>query len=390
VAGGDGEEGRGDGGRAAERLEAVLESIADLNSMLTDPDALYHSLLERLSRILSFYSGSIQLLEGSSCRIVAFHGGLDPEIVPGLRFPLDPAFPNYAVIQGRAPLALPDVSLPYPHFRNQKADFSSGHIRSWLGVPMIANGAVIGMMTLDRIVVEPFLPDEIRIVQAFADNAAVAIRNSMAYRCLDEAMEEKDRLIREVHHRVKNSLQLVSSLLSLKVATIEGERNRDSLRDLIPRIDSISTAHELLFRQAEPGMSLDLGSYIRELVDEFSTAFLRPGVGFSIGVELAPVTVGASMAISLGLALDELLINAAKYAFPDGRKGRISVTLRREEDGASLGVEDDGIGMRPGDKPQGSGFGLESVRAFVRKCGGEIELETAPGRTAWMIRFKPV
>ena len=279
----------------SERLSTVLEATADLNAMLTDTRALYASLLGRLSRAVPFNSGSIQVMEGGEARIVAFLGGMDPEIVMKLRFPMDPLYPNFRVVSQRCPVAFDDIRVEYPHFSTRQSEFASGHIRSWLGVPMLLAGEVIGMIALDRNVVEPFHPEDIRVVQGFANNAAVAIQNSAIYAKLEEALAIKDRLMKELHHRVKNNLQMISSFISIHAGLVEGQGNQQILEELSRRIGSISTAHDHLYRLADQESSVDLGLFLRNVCDDFEDSFIGIGSKVSVRTDFEEISADISL-----------------------------------------------------------------------------------------------
>lgn len=375
--------------RLSSRLSLILEATADLNTMLTDTDALYASLLERLSRAVPFSSGSIQVLEGGSARIVAFRGDLDPEVVMGLVFPMDPLYPNYRVVSERRPIAFADIQLAYPHFLSESEKYASGHIRSWLGVPMIGSGEVIGMIALDRDVVDPFFPDDIRIVQGFSDHAAVAIRNSITYRRLQEALRAKDRLMLELRHRVKNNLQMIMSFVSIHSSLATSEEDKTTLEELNGRIGSIATAYEHLTRDVEAGADVDLSVYLREVCEDFATSFLGRGGRMRLSLELEPLHTDVSLAMPLGLILNELLTNALKYAFPGSTAGTVSVELGRSGEGALLRVEDDGVGFAARQAPSrpDGGIGTQLVRGLVEQLGGRAELDSRPGKTTWTLRF---
>ena len=377
--------GMNEDGAFSDRLSIILEATADLNNMLTEPDRLYASLLEKLNRAVPFYSGSVQVMEGDAARVVALRGDLDPVVVLGLRFHMDPLFPNYRVLTTMKPVAFPDIRVEYPHFFTRQDEFNSGHIRSWLGVPMVASGSVIGMLALDRNVVDPFDDEDIRIVQAFADHAAVAIRNSGTYRQLQDALAAGDALMREMNHRVKNSLQLVSSLIDIHAELVAEEGTRESLEELQVRISSIAAIHERLYKRSDMS-AVDLDLYLGDLAGDVVQSFSREGGKVSLILESSPIPVDAALAVSLGLITTELIINTLKYAFPGRAKGDLRLGLRRVGDRGELLVEDNGIGMGDARERVG-GFGVHLVRSLATQVGGEAEVESRPGRTAWTVRF---
>ncbi len=366
-------------------LSIVLEATAELNEMLAEPDRLYASLLGRLCGAVPFYSGSLQVVDGDSTRIVAVHGGLDPRTVVGLRFALDSRFPNAEVVRAKRPVAFADVRAGYPVFVERKDELGSGHIRSWLGAPLVAAGSVVGMLALDRDEVDPFDDAEIRIVQAFADNAAVAFRNARTYRELQDALASRDALMRETNHRVKNNLQLVSGLISMHAARVDDAAARENLSELQARIMTISSIHERLYR-CEDSACIELDDYLRGIAEDVFGSFQRPDSGMALETDMDAIRLDPDAALPLGLIANELIVNALKYAFPHGRRGTVSVGLRRAGAFGELSVRDTGVGMAPGARESG-GFGMELVESLAAQVGGRAELESGPGGTAWTVRF---
>ncbi len=368
-----------------DNLSTVIAAASDLNSLLAEPERLYRSLFERLSSAVPFATASLQVMAGDSSRIVAFKGNLDPSVVIGLRFKMDPMFPNYEVVRRCAPVAFADVRVQYPHFLSRKDEFNSGNIRSWLGAPMVAAGVVIGMLALDRDVVDPFTDDEMRIVQAFANHAAVAIRNARLFADLQKSLAVQDSMMREMNHRIKNNLQLVSSLIDLQAGMVQDPSIRGALDALMARINSISSLHERLYLRADMS-TVELDSYLGDLAHEIFASFGRPGSPVRLELEPTAMLVDVSSAIPLGLIMSELVMNALKYAFPTGQGGTVRIALQRAASVGMLTVADSGIGIDVGART-GDGFGTSLVKTLVAQLGGTISLESRPGRTVWTIHF---
>lgn len=371
----------------AERLAAILESTADLNNMLGDTGRLYDTLLERLNAAVPFFSGSVQTLNDGVLSIVAFRGGLDPDVVMGLRFPLDPMFPNYRVVVHAASWTTSDIRLDFPHFLTRQEEFNSGHIRSWLGVPMVVGGVVIGMIALDRNEVDPFSAEEVRIVQGFANHAAVAIQNARVYAELQAALQAKDALMRELHHRVKNNMQLVSSLINLHDEMIADPDARRNMEELRLRVLSIAAVHERLYESAEVG-AVDLGEYFVGMVEELRHAYVRPGAQVTFITTVESLAGDLRIAVPLGLILSEIVINAYKHAFVGRAEGTIELFLRSSGGVAELVVADDGVGM-PDTAPThaASGFGLQMIDGLAQQIGGGAQCVPVASGTRWEITF---
>lgn len=205
---------------------------------------------------------------------------------------------------------------------------------------------------------------------------------------LQAALEEKEILLRELHHRVKNNLQVISTLLGLRAAGISDPAALRAFRDSQSRVRAMALIHERLY-QSESLAQIDFHAYITDLMEHLFRAFgTEPeAVQLSLDIEHAPV--GVDTAIPVGLILNELVSNALKYAFPGGRRGQVRIRLRRPADPIlELVVGDDGVGLPPGvDFKNTESLGLQLVCILVRQLGGEIEQLPQPG-AAFRMTFK--
>ncbi|MFZ2653017.1 MAG: histidine kinase dimerization/phosphoacceptor domain -containing protein [Burkholderiaceae bacterium] len=205
---------------------------------------------------------------------------------------------------------------------------------------------------------------------------------------LEASLHEKDALLQEVHHRVKNNLQIVASLLSLQAGCVSDPQTLVQFQESQQRIRSMALIHEKLYQSATLA-TLDLADYVQAL----ASAVLRSygaGTQVEFDARLAPTPVSMDSALPVGLILNELVTNALKYAFPDGRRGCLGITLGTEADGRiSLRVQDDGVGLQPGFRvEQAQTLGLRLVRMFARQLHADLTLRSAPGHTVFEIRFK--
>jgi len=207
-------------------------------------------------------------------------------------------------------------------------------------------------------------------------------------RALQAALQEKDVLLKEIHHRVKNNLQVVSSLLSLQSRYINDPRDVEAFREGQRRIRSMALVHEKLYRSKSLSR-IEFGGYIRQLAGQLiSSAEKRPGtVGLKLDVEETMFDI--QTAIPLGLIVNELLSNALKYAFPGERKGQISVSLRAGEGNEFiLTFNDDGVGLPPGvDLHRSESLGFQLVSMLVEQLDGRVDILRESG-TGFRIAFK--
>ena len=245
-------------------------------------------------------------------------------------------------------------------------------------------------------------PDEVAVVShcfplleaGTATGAIVLVRDVTELRRRDRQLVSKDATIREIHHRVKNNLQTISSLLRLQARRLEGAEARAALRESVRRITAISVVHETLAQSAEDDVSFtEIVRPLVRLVEESVSSPLRP-VSFTVEGDagMMPGQVTTTMAV----VLTELLQNAVDHAFltPVGEEtivgpgtGQVRIELDRRADGLAVRVVDDGCGVPEGfDLAEATGLGLTIVRTFVEgELGGRIRLvsaEPGPGTVA--------
>jgi two-component sensor histidine kinase len=199
-----------------------------------------------------------------------------------------------------------------------------------------------------------------------------------AQRELASAVESKDFLLKELHHRVKNNLATVSSLLSLESQGIDDARALKAFDECQSRIDSMALVHEELYG-SEDLSRLDFGPYLAKIAERLVRC---SGIALRVRLQLETesVLMDPAVAMPLGLVANELLTNSLKYAFPCGRSGSIAVSLRRRPPSAVLSVADDGIGLPQGLDPESSpSLGLLLVRSLSRQAGGAAEFRGGAG-----------
>jgi two-component sensor histidine kinase len=368
----------------ASRLQAVLASAVELDSSIHDTQMIYRTVFENLSAAIFFDTGSIQILHGTELEIISTTGFSPRSSVLGLRFPVDDRFPNYYVITGKTPLALDDIRVDFPHFLSSEGEFGSGHIRAWLGVPLLDRGQVIGMITMDRSTVQPFDPDEIELAQALANHAAVALSNARMYESLQHANELQNMLLRELHHRVKNNLQLVSSLLNLRSMGVDEGVNR-IIDELRTHIQALAATHDNIF---QPGLSEDvmLQPYIDDIACGIEAGYAPSDGAIAIHRNVPEgAHCGMEIAVPLGLIASELILNATKHAFTDTESGVITITVIWDSHHLTLTVEDNGCGFPPNPEDH-HGFGLTLISTLSQQMGATLHRESnSAGGTRWTI-----
>jgi two-component sensor histidine kinase len=212
-------------------------------------------------------------------------------------------------------------------------------------------------------------------------------------RLLQSSLQEKDLLLREIHHRVKNNLQIVTSLLNLRAASLRNAQAQRAMREAQLGIKALALVHRKLYERIDLKLvSLDeLLEELCPLVHDLSGDLSHR---VTLSISLDQMVVVADQATPLALLTTELLTNAAKHAFPDDRRGTIDVRLERMPEGkARLIIADDGVGIpeqAPGEPEVASGMGARLVQMFARQVGGELTTETGDWGTRTTLVFMPL
>ncbi|RKK04767.1 sensor histidine kinase [Pseudoroseomonas wenyumeiae] len=187
----------------------------------------------------------------------------------------------------------------------------------------------------------------------------------------------------ELTHRVKNNFQLVGSLLRLQARRAGNEAAARILNTTVLRIQGMSALHESLYRNRDIGR-VELARYIQEVCGRLAEA-LVDGRDIRVTVEAEPTELPGEYALPLGLAISELVSNALRHAFTDGRSGEVRVSLRREAEDFVLAVRDTGRGIEDRETVLSRGFGLLLVSSCAHQVEGELEVTEHP--TTFLIRF---
>ena len=208
---------------------------------------------------------------------------------------------------------------------------------------------------------------------------------------LRDSLREKEALLREIHHRVKNNLQVITSLLRLEAGRSAEPATKVALQDMQGRIRSMALLHETLYRSADFAC-VDMADYLRQLATQLHRAQnTRPGA-VRLQLDLEPVTLEAERAIPCGLVVNELLTNSLKHAFPDGRTGEVRIALHPRPDGrVHLEVGDNGTGLPADlDERRQRSLGLQLVSDLVRQLQGTLEVGAAGPGARFVITLIPL
>jgi two-component sensor histidine kinase len=197
----------------------------------------------------------------------------------------------------------------------------------------------------------------------------------------DELLQQKEILLQEMQHRVANSLQIIASILLLKARTVQSEETRLHLRDAHQRVMSVATVQQQLHASGL-NENIDIGSYLSKLCESLAASMVGERRPVSIKVEGTSGRAVSSQAVSLGLIVTELVINALKHAFPSGEEGEILVKYDAQDSGWRLSVSDNGSGPKDAtDNPPHAGLGTSIVEALAHQLDATVQKTSGPQGT---------
>lgn len=202
-----------------------------------------------------------------------------------------------------------------------------------------------------------------------------------------ESLKEKDVMLKEIHHRVKNNLAVISALLTMQSDYVEDEQSRKMFQDSVSRIKSMALIHEKLY-QSEMLAQIEIGAYLEELVKNIKETYSKDDTEIDVCVTTENLTMDITRAIPCGLIVNELLANAFKHAFPGKTKGRIHLNLEKCKDPEKycLEISDDGVGV--GDqyiKGEKSSLGYTIIRGLARQISADLHVDNREGTTVSLV-----
>ena len=208
-------------------------------------------------------------------------------------------------------------------------------------------------------------------------NAEEAVRHS----------REKEVLLQEIHHRVKNNLQIITSLLRMQSRAVQDPAFSEALRECQNRVASMALIHDKLYR-ARDLARVSFGEYVRDLTNNILTSYALPARSVRVRLDIDDLSLSLDYAVPCGLILNELMSNCLKHAFPVGHSGTVYIGFHAEgEEELCLVVRDDGVGVPADvDLARTSSLGWRLIRALVEQLGGVVQCQTAGG-TSIEIRF---
>jgi two-component sensor histidine kinase len=383
--------------REARLSSEILREVTLALTSSLDQSAILDTILSQAARLVPFDSGNIRLLEDGRLRTTRWFGYEErgaEEFIAAFNEHVDNLNMAREVIENATPRIINDTA-EEPNFVIFP---ETSYIRSLILMPISTARKFYGLLSVESSSPDMYGPEDTRKLKPLADATAVALENAALYEELRSELEERKRveqrlelslsqketLLREIHHRVKNNLSMVISLINLQSSQIADETARELLEHIGNKIHSIILIHEKLYRSHDL-QHIALREYVQELLSILRDTIVEEGtvqVDNDIAEDLA---VDIERAIPLALIITELFTNSYKY----GNRGgcRFSVRVRREGDTAELRAQDNGPGFPPGfSLDQGDTLGLLLVQSLASQLGGTARIGD-PEKAEILVRF---
>lgn len=383
------------------RAESLRKVTLALNATF-DTSRILDIILNHARRLVSFTGVNVSIREEGEMRLVRFHGyqqyGVTQREMEKVFNDNRRRLDNLKqIIEEKKPVLISNTAEDPNWVFFERMEW----VRSFLGIPLMYGNELIGMINFDSNQPGHFTREDIRNLKPFAHAAAVALQNAHLYGELERELEERNEienrlraslqekkvLLEEIHHRVKNNLNVVASMLSLQMGRISSvEEALEALRVSENRIHSMSLIHDNLY-QSDDLSAIDMRSYLETITED-----LRQIYAGEMPVEINTVSdaiyLDIYQAIPLGLILNELVSNALEHAFCPESGGNLSITLQQAGEGqCELRVRDNGCGLsRDIDLHETETIGLKLVSVLSEQLGGSLTL-LREGGTEFQITF---
>jgi two-component sensor histidine kinase len=374
--------------REARRRQELIADFAKDALQNIDLDRLLHEAVLRVSQGVRIDRVKIMRYQPETADLLVIEGvGWREGVVGRTRLKTDMASPPGRAFQTAQPVLIDDLPAS-TEFRYQAVLKEHG-IVSLVNVPIFVDGAAWGVLEADSSLPRDVTSFDADFLSIFARILGSAIQRKHAEAEASAAAAraatlaaDREVLLRELQHRVKNNLQMILGLISMQQKKVTDPQAKRAFTHIADRVAAIALAQDQLSAAAGMG-EVKIGAYLRALC-----GYIAPeGEGVVITAEAQDLDVPIDQAVPAGLIVNEAVTNALKHAFPDQRHGRIHVTFAADArlGEAVLRVADDGVGLGP---PRDGGSGRDLIHALASQLSGELEARDAEeGGTIVEVRF---
>lgn len=366
-----------DHAKELEILNNIIISVSKSKDLIT----LFKESLNSILILSNFSSGGIYLLDKDGKKAqLEYWENLTPEYINEFKNVNTEKNPIKNVITGSKL-----ISGSYSKLFSQHSH-EGGFISAGL-VPLMSQNQVIGVISIFSKELHKFSDSQIEIMESMGREVGATITRLQTEDKIKKSLKEKEVLLKEIHHRVKNNMQIISSLLNLQSGYLKDKVATEALKECQGRIMSMAMIHDNLY-QSDALSGIKFSDYIKRQVNNL---FHTHGISqerVKVNIDADDVILDIDTAIPCGLIINELITNSLKHAFPDEKEGEISIQMSQNSEGYLLMVKDNGVGL-PEDlsAKNADTLGLLLVNNLVGQLDGKLEINQDHG-TTFKIAFK--
>ncbi|MCP4217767.1 MAG: GAF domain-containing protein [bacterium] len=352
-------------------LKTICDRILEKIVELTDSKYGFYGFLNEMEDVMYLHAWSLDVMD--DCDV-----GDKP-----IRYPIQKAGIWGDAVRKRQTVIINDYQSDFCG----KLGLPDGHVSLTrvMSVPIFSGDKIVALGAVANKVTE-YTKEDTETVSALLTNLQGLIERRKAEDIVQDSLKEKEILLKELHHRVKNNLATIISLLRIQFADLEDPKVTAALDNSLNRIRTMSLLHDKLYR-SDNMSEIDASEYLSEIARKLFVNCRDTRVPISLDLQLESVYLAIDQAIYCGLMLNELITNSLRHAFHKSEEGCIRIELGRDKDSCNLVVSDNGCGMQLHRKsPSTSSLGMKLVEAMVKQLGGEGKLTSCDG-TSFGITF---
>jgi len=371
--------------RRAEKLKESIFRISGAAISSKSLEELFRSIHHVIADLMPARNFYIALYDPAE-ELLSFPYFMDEYDSPPSPKRLGQGLTEYVLRTGKPLLASPEVFAQLQE--KEEVELVGAPSIDWLGVPLNIEGRTIGVLVVQTYTEGVrYGEEEKNILKFVSDQVAMAVHRKRSEEKILASLKEKEVLLKEIHHRVKNNMQVISSLLNLQSRRVKDPAVGEMLRESQRRIRSMALIHERLYQSSDLSR-IEFSDYIRNLATHLFHSYQIDTSRIQLKIEADKIFLNINTAIPCGLIVNELISNALKHAFPNGRKGRLEIELHRvDKDGCILRVADDGVGFPEGlDLRRTETLGMQIVSTLVDQVEGRLEISRHNG-TEFRLEF---
>ncbi len=339
----------------------IMDTLLSAIGSLFDAGNIYVALYDEERQIITF---PLYVIEGK------------PELKQARLF--GNGITEYVITNKRPVLINSDIEITLSELGIEPLGKTS---KSIVSAPMLAGDNVIGVITIQDYQNEfKYNESQIEILSTIASQASIALQNASLFNEVKKSLSEKEILLQEVHHRVKNNLQIMSSLVKLQSHHIKDENTLEILKESENRIRSMAIVHNKLYNTKDY-VNIDFGDYVKSLTESFYTTYGMRLNKIKFAIDIKNIILNIDTAIPCGLIINELVSNSIKYAYPNHEEGLIMICMSFSDNGLyTLDVKDNGVGLPAGfDAGSTKTLGIELVTLLTNQLNGKLEINNDHG-----------